>query len=49
MKPRYNYIEGTGKWKCNLCGKLVREYGWQGHNRIHRKKIQDVNKHIDTY
>lgn len=28
----------TGKWQCNLCGKIVKEGGWLGHLRVHRKE-----------
>ena len=50
MKPTYTFISKEGKYKCNICGKLVAEYGWQGHNRVHREgNIHKINKHIDTY
>ena len=50
MKPKYIFLYNENKWKCNLCGKKVMEYGWLGHNRIHKEaNIHQINKHIDTY
>lgn len=49
MKTNYTYIPTEKKWKCRKCGKLIKEYGWSAHNRIHKKNIHEINKHIDTY
>lgn len=41
-----------GTWTCNLCGKIVKELGWSGHNRKHstkNAKWKHGQKHIDTY
>ncbi len=37
MSKHYVFI-GKGLWKCNRCGKEVKELGWLGHNRYHRNQ-----------
>jgi hypothetical protein len=42
----YTKIIHENKWKCNICGKVVAEFGWQGHNQVHRgKKTQTRLSH----
>lgn len=37
---KYIYIRAVNRWKCRLCGKLVEEYGWSGHNKVHKPKVR---------
>ena len=44
--------QNNGTWKCSICGMIVKELGWSGHNRNHstkNAKWKKGQKHIDTY
>ena len=48
-QKRFEKIPCTNKWRCLKCGKIVEELGWMAHLRKHKDRIQENNKHIDTY